>query len=937
MDSRTCALAAVAAIWAYSPAIAQERDSGDADAAVEEIVVTGSRLPRRDYSAASPIATIDEESLSFSGQATLEESLNKMPQVAPDLGRTSNNPGNGTSAVNLRGLGSNRTLVLLNGRRVAPSGTGSAVDVNNLPQALIDRVEIITGGATTVYGADAVAGVVNFIVRDDFEGFALDTSAYMTEAGDSNIYDLNLTWGHNFADGRGNVTLFGGMLDREETFASQREFTEQTYWDYWDGTVGPGGSSRTPEGIVQAPRHDFGDGVANRITFDEGGNPLPFDFATDAYNYAPANYIQVPLERSLVGAMFKYEFSDKVEFYAEGSYAVNDAVQNLAPVPANGFFAINTDNPALTPEMQQIAANEWFPIEPGIVGAVLGRRLEELGSRTITKHNEYARAVLGFRGEISEAWKFDAWYTWTDGNEDEHLLNDASSSRFQQGLLVDPLTGQCYDTSRGCAPLNIFGAGNLSDEGIEFLRHDPYLNTTTRNQQSLSAYVRGAPFSSWAGPVNLAFGAEYRIDKGDYEADAALFLDDAMGYRGDASVVGEESVYEFYGEASIPLMEGASWAEYLGLELGARYSDYENAGRVNTWKIGGEWQLPTPVRFRVMYQQSVRAPNLEEAFTEQYTEQYSYAGSAVDSDPCSAVNDPVGSGFADACAASGLPASEIGTWTATLGYTTDFVYGGNPDLEPETAETFTAGVIFDFDWLQGVQLSFDYFSLQVEDTIGELDVSLACYDVANTSNLFCDNIGRNVANFNVEEVYEPYINRGLFTVKGVDTQVNIDTDIGLTLDVVWTHTLENSTQETEFGSIVDCVGTFGWPCISSRLTITYPENRVNTTLSYYKGDFTARLAWRWIQGTENGLVEYGYLFGYNDIDYGLTEVSNKSYLDLGFGYRFTDNILARFAVSNLTDADPAFMADYAYGNNNTDSMMYDLFGRAYTLSLSLAF
>jgi outer membrane receptor protein involved in Fe transport len=938
MKLRTFALTTAVLCSAVSQAVAQESGSSTASEAVEEIVVTGSRLPRRDFNAVSPIATIDDETLSLSGQATLEESLNQMPQVAPDFGRVSNNPGGGGSAtVNLRGLGADRTLVLLNGRRIAPSGAGSAVDVNSLPQALIERVEIITGGATTVYGADAVAGVVNFIIRDDFEGIALDTSVYTTEAGDSNMFDINLTWGRNFADGRGNVTLYGGYYDREETFAYQREFTSQTLVDNWDGTVSPGGSSTVPEGIVQAPRHDFGDGVPERITFDSDGNPLPFDFSTDFYNYAPGNYLQIPLERSLVGAMFKYEFSDRAEFYAEGSYAINDAVQNLAPIPANGFFSINTDNPALTPEMQQIAADEWFPLGPGIVGAALGRRMVELGSRTITANKEYARVVLGLRGDLGETWKYDAWYTWSDGQEEEFLLNDASSSRLQQGLLVDPVTGQCFDPSGGCEPVNLFGAGNLSEAAIAFIRTDPYMNETTRNQQVLSAYIRGAPFSWWAGPVNLAFGAEYRTDEGDFTADPALSLDDQLGYRASASIVGKESVAELYAEAAIPLAEGAAWAEYLGLELGARISEYDNAGRVETWKVGGEWQLPVPVRFRTMFQRSVRAPNLQEAFTEQGVEQGTFVGGSSDNDPCSAANDPIGSGLADACVASGLPASEVGTWTATFGYPTDFVFGGNPAVKPESADTFTAGFVFDLDVLRGMQLSVDYFSLEVEDTIGELDVSVACYDVANSANLFCDNIDRNVANYNVERVYEPYINRGLFTVSGVDTQLSLETDIDLSVNMVWTHTFENSTQETEFGTVIDCVGTFGWPCIFSRWTATYPENRVNVTLDWYKGDFSTRLAWRWIEGTENGLIQHGETFGLSGLDYGITEVSDKSYLDLSFGYRFNDNIAGRFVIANITETSPPLMADYIFGNNNTDAKVYDLFGRAYTLSFSLQY
>jgi outer membrane receptor protein involved in Fe transport len=236
-----------------------------------------------------------------------------------------------------------------------------------------------------------------------------------------------------------------------------------------------------------------------------------------------------------------------------------------------------------------------------------------------------------------------------------------------------------------------------------------------------------------------------------------------------------------------------------------------------------------------------------------------------------------------------------------------------------------------------MQLSVDYFDLEVTDTIGELDVSLACYDVANSGNLFCDNIERDPFTYNVERVFEPYINRGLFTVSGVDTQISLETDLGVSLNIVWTHTLENSYQETPFGSVIDCAGTFGWPCIFSRDTVTYPENRVNTTLSYFNGDFNARLAWRWIDGTQNGLIPHGELFGLGGLDLGVTDVSAKSYLDLGFGYRINDNIFAGLTIANITDTSPPLMADYAFGANNTDAAVYDLFGRAYTLKLSLEF
>ena len=940
MKSRTFTLTAAVLCSTVSLAVAQDDRSSTADETVEEIVVTGSRLPRRDFSAPSPIATIDAEALAASGQATLEESLSKMPQMAPDFGRTTNNGSDGTATVNLRGLGPERTLVLLNGRRLASSGVGSAADINNLPQVLMERVEIITGGATTVYGADAVAGVVNFITRTDFEGFGLDTSAYMTEQGDSNIFDINVTWGHNFSNGRGNITLYAGYYDREETFATERDFASTTISDWWDGTFQESGSSTIPEGIVRAPRHDFGSGSLDPIMFDSNGGPLPYDPATDFYNYAPVNYIQTPLKRTTAGAFLNYDLNDNVEFYSEISVAYNDPSSNVAPVPAAGFFAVNPDNPFFSPEMQQIAADEFFPLGPGIVGMVFGRRLEELGPRTITANHEYSRLVFGFRGAINEVWDFDAWYTYTKGEEDQFFLNDASYSRMQQGLLVDPVTMECFDPSGGCVPLNLFGAGNLSPEGLAYMRYEPFKNVTKREQNLLSAYMRGAPFNSWAGPINIAFGIEYRDDSGNFQADEVLFSDDTLGYRADASVNGEESVYEFYTEASIPLAEGVAWAEYVGLEVGGRISEYDHAGQVETWKIGGEWQLPVPVKFRTMAQRSVRAPNLAEAFTEQGTETGSFGGNNVENDPCSAGNDPVGSGFTDHCIATGLPASEVGTWTRTAGFQTDFVFGGNPEVEPEVADTFTAGLVFDMDWLQGMQVSVDYFHLEVEDTIGELDASLACFDLANTAQEFCGNLERDPLTYNVDRVYEPYINRGLFTVRGIDTQANLEADLpggaGLSVGVIWTHTLESSFQETSFGTQFECSGYFGWPCAFERWTVTYPENRVNVNLGYFSGDFSARLAWRWIEGTTNGLISYKDELGFGWVDPALTEIPSESYFDLSFGYRFTDNISARFAIANVADTAPVFMADYAM-HSNTDPSVYDIFGRSYTLGFTLEY
>ncbi len=930
--------------WLAQPAHAQTGDA-PADEPVEEIVVTGSRLPRRDFTAVSPIATIESEALTYAGQATLEETLNKLPQVTPDFGRASNGVGNGKSQINLRGLGAGRTLVMLNGRRLAPSGIGTAVDVNNLPQALMDRVEVITGGASTVYGSDAVAGVVNFITRDDFVGFAVDASAYVTEEGDSEIYDINVTWGHEFD--RGNIALYGGFYDRSETFQVERAFSAVALNDTWQGEVRPGGSPIIPAGIIFQPQIDLGTG-ATPTTFDGNGVPIPYDPVTGAYNYAPVNYLQTPLTRRSAGAFATYELGADLELYAEVSYANNQAAKTLAPVPAQGFFEINPDNPLLSPEAQQLFADQLFPVSATTVGMVFGRRLSELGARIIETDNDYTRVAAGLRGPINATWDFDAWVTYTRGDEDEGFLNDASYSRMQQGLLVDPGTGECFDPTDGCVPLNVFGEGNLSQAGLDFIRYEPFLNKTSRTQKLASAFVRGAPFDAWAGPINMAFGVEWRDDDGTFRADTALFTDDTLGYRASASVNGSESVWEIYTEATIPLAEGAPWAEYLGLEVGGRYSEYENAGSVDSFKFGGEWQLPIPVRFRAMFQRSVRAPNLEEAFTEQGIERGSYT-SGAGFDPCSASRDPVGAGLREACIATGLPADQVGVFEATEGFPTDFVFGGNPLLEPEKAETLTLGVVLELDWLQGVQVSIDYFDLEVSDTIGEIDATIACFDEANAANLFCGNIERDATTYNVNRVYEPFVNRGELRTEGIDTMVSVDAELpaGLALfdgqadlafGLAWTHVLKNSEQETSFGTEFDCAGLFGYPCIYalSRFIDAYPEDRVLANLRYYSGDFMASLSWRWISGTDNGVLTYGDVLGAGWADPGVPSIGSVSYSDLGMAYSFNENVEARLTIANLANQGPPLLANNSFGPN-TDSTLYDVFGRSYTLMVALRF
>jgi iron complex outermembrane receptor protein len=943
-----CTAAAVALALGHGPALAQTEAATLSDESIEEIVVTGSRLMRRDFSAPSPITTISREALAFSGQVTLEATLNKLPQITPDFDRTANNPGNGTARVNLRGLGSNRTLVMLNGRRLASAGIGSSVDVNSLPQALMERVEVITGGATTVYGSDAVAGVVNFVTRTDFEGFGLDTSVYGTEQGDSTIYDINLTFGHQFSNGKGNVTLFAGHYDRESLFMSEREFTQVQWIDTWEGELEQGGSSAVPEGIIFSPRIDFGNGDgAVRTIFEPNGDPRAFVSPDDFYNYAPVNYLQTPLKRSSAGAFLNYDLTDNIEAYTELTFTRSERDQNLAPVPVFANLVVNLDNPALTPATSQLFADNLFPAGPNQVAGFFGRRMLESGARIIESTSDYSRVVAGLRGELTDNWDFDAWVIYNKADQDETLRNAVSFSRFQQGLLVDPATGQCFDPSNGCVPVNMFGLGNMSPEAVAFVNSRPLDNPISRTQKSFSAFVRGDLFATWAGPIQTAIGVEFRNDEGSFKADDLIFEGDILGYNGDAPVNGSEDVSEVYVEAILPLAEDAAFADYLALELGARYSDYKNAGEVDSYKAGFEWLPNQSVRFRAMYQRSVRAPNLLEAFQEQFSEIGPYVAGSSDEDPCSATANPVATGNAEKCVITGLPANQIGVWEATVGVPVTLISGGNPNLTPESAETYTIGAVFTLESLPNLQVSVDYFDLKVEDTIGDLTADVACFDSMNTSGLFCNAISRNPTTFDIVEIFEPKINRGLLSTKGIDTQINWSTDLpgalaignnsaDLVVDLVWTHMTENSFQETSFGTTFDCAKHFGWPCNDSKSGNTFPGDRVTANFNYTSGNFNTFLNWRWISSANNAAPYGSGFFGFPDPDLAVPTIPSKSFFDLGFGYRFGDNIIGRLSIANLTETSPAFMAD-AGKSANTDTSMYDIFGRSYTLSFSLQY
>ncbi len=936
------------AILFTDTALAQDESRNDSNEVIEEIVVTGSRIKRRDTLSPSPIVTLDRDDLTLAPQPTLEETLNRMPQLTPDFGRTSNNGGDGTSRLNLRGMGSERTLVLMNSRRVAPSGVGSSVDINNIPQILVERVEIITGGASAVYGSDALAGVVNFITRDDFEGIMLESRYGVTDRGDASYKDINIALGTDFAGDRGNVAVYGGYYDRESLFAAERSLTRVTLEEDGSGNLFESGSFAVPEGVLFNQADGFG-----FPTFNADGTPRPFVNPDDQYNFAPVNYLQTPLRRLSAGILGTMAINDDYELYLETSFARNEAGKELAPVPLTEFVGVNIDNPVLTPETAQMFQDNFTDpgsADPLLASFTVSRRLDELGSRMVDFDKDYWRSVVGMRGRLGRGWDIDGWLSYTKSDEVELQRNDGSVSRLLQGLLVDPLTGQCFDPSGGCVPIDIFGPDRLSAEAVDYISYQPLRNSTTRTQKLASVFVSGTPTDTWAGPLDIAAGLEWRNDTVNFRADEVLFTSDTLGYRGDSPISGTESVTEIYAEALVPLLEGVPAAESLELELGARYSSYDNAGGVWTYKLGSNWKVNQSLRFRAMWQQSVRAPNNQELFQQQFIETSNFVGNFTFIDNCSASQDPVANGYTDVCTLQGIDPSQLGIFEAIPFYPVDFIRGGNDQLEPEEADTLTVGFVYTPETSSDWSVVVDYYEMEVTKSIGEIFAKDICFDPANTSNVFCDKIRRitdsnNPAAGNVFEVEELFNNRGLISTEGIDVQLNFAKELpdslamfdgGATLSgsLVWTHVLDLQFQANTVSTVESCTGYFSSPCTGDTSSSTGADNRVSGNFMYRSDPFSLSVFAQWISGTRSYLFVEARQQGMPEPELAVPTIGSQFYLDVNVAYQFNDSVAARFGVSNLLDnGAPTIPTDV----NNTDTQLFDVFGRSYSLSLVLSF
>lgn len=709
------AAALVAPSMAYAqdaaPQEAQEAGIGD-----NVIVVTGSRIARQELEATTPIQVVSAASIQEQGSPNISDILNELPAVGIGTSRTNTNfstSGNGQATVDLRNLGEDRTLVLMNGRRVvAGVGGSSAVDLNNIPTDLIEQVEIITGGASAVYGSEAMAGVVNFTLKKNYEGISARAQAGISKYGDLPTQLVSATIGKNFADGRGNITLYGQYDNDGGLRSKNRKISANDV---------PFRSSFVPQGLFFTSN--------NVWTYDQANNlQNSFVNGVDGFNRNAERYISVPVERYMVTGLGHYDFSDAIGVFFEGSYAKTKSRSRLEPLatdnsdawtaPGVSYAGLTLDNPFIpTAILNDLIAG-------GDTELAFRKRMVGVFDRSNVNDRDYYRIVAGFQGEVLGGWKWDAYYNY--GQTKESTASE-TALRDRYFYALDAIAGPngtviCRDPAAraaGCVPFNPFGFNSVSAASAAYITNNGQLSTYDAkvSQSVFAANISGSLFKLPGGDMQLAAGVEHRTEKSSEVYDLETQLGNTMG-NALTNTFGKYHVFEAYAETDVPLISGKPLAEYLGLTGAVRFGDYSTVGSVWSWKIGGEY-APTPdIRFRVVYSEATRAPNIGELYDGQ---SQTFPTGIVD--PCDGVTaTSTGANDAYCRTIPGIAAEIAANGVFAYNPNSDIQSiegkdGGNPNLFEEKAKTLTLGLVFTPQKFRNFSMTIDFFDIEVKDAI----------------------------------------------------------------------------------------------------------------------------------------------------------------------------------------------------------------------------
>jgi outer membrane receptor protein involved in Fe transport len=951
------------------------------------IVVTGSRISQPNLTSSSPITAVSSQEIKMQGATRIEDVLNSLPQSFATQSSSTSNGSNGTATANLRNLGDQRTLVLVNGRRLTPgdpASKSSAADLNMIPSALIKRVDVLTGGASSVYGSDAVGGVVNFVLDTNFTGLSVDANyglynhnnnssrfqniakaaGYPSASGnaaDGGNFDVNLKAGAATKDGRGHIVVYGGYRKINPILQGDR--------DYSACGLAAGDTDYACGGSATAYPSNFslGDAVkggpATNYTLGANGQLVE---GRSLYNANPQNYYQRPDERYTAGAFVHYDVSDAFRPYGEFMFMRDRTVAQIAPSgDFNNTDTINCNNPLLSAEQVSV-----FCRSTNLVGydaatgtgtptvftnpdgstynkanLMIGRRNIEGGARQADLTHTSYRAVLGAKGDVAPGISYDLYGQYGVTTFNEVYRNEWSKSALEKGL--DVITGPngqptCRSVIDGsdpnCVPINLFTPGQLSQQALNYVQKDGYEHGHTKELVvSGSVTVLGSNYgikTPWADDgLALNIGGEYRKESLSLKVDQAFATGDLTGQGGPTLPVnGQYNVKEFFAELQVPLVSDRKFIKELSLTGGYRFSSYSTAGSVSSYKGELVWAPVSDIKFRGGYNRAVRAPNVQELFAAQSVQ--------IDgaTDPCAGGLDKNGTtvnGWTAAqCAHTGLNPAKFGLISTNPSEQYNGLVGGNPNLKPEKADTFTAGIILQPSFLRGFNATIDAFRIKVKDIIGTLGADTIISQCLQTGDpTMCNYIHRD-ANGSLWQGNDGYItdinvNAGSLTTQGIDfaTSYSYRTAKIGTFSFNFQGTYVDKFESNKAGAKFNCAGLYGPQCL-------YPQS---------KWRHTARLTWastngislsgrwRYLSGTrfEKTTDDSDLAGSFFPLD---SHIKAQNYFDLTASARVADRATFRIGANNLMDRKPPILSQSAspigaYGNGNTYPGIFDASGR----------
>lgn len=954
------AIKAALTLGAFSTvALSAVAKAEESEEQVERIQVTGSKIKRIGELAPTPVTVISGDALINAGVVNVADLLNELPSSSVGLSpETTNNTifANGLNNTNLRGLGSSKTLVLVNGRRFVAGAPGSAsVDLNNIPTAMVERMEITTGGASAVYGSDAVAGVVNIITKKSFDGFQIDASGTrpFEDGGDEDYFSLT------FGD-EGEKSSFIANISyakTEQLAGLQRDFIRNgpvgfdnvDNVDNNDGipqrSIFEGGTWEDYRLYVYSTTGDFFAPDGHYI-FADNGSIRPFEMSNrlpasstpgsrntnyfiapgDGYHFAAHDYIRTPLERLNVALNYNYEISDDHSMTFEMVYADTSAYGESSPTfhrktlrGDNAFFSQETKDFFAERDMDTFSV---FLTTDG------------LGNRRYEQDRSTVRAALAFEGVISDDWTYDAYIQKGQVSQDTTWHGEMITEHFDNALDAVVHNGEivCADRNddgdvvgalSGCSPLNLWGLNLASEEAINYVSTSA-LRSATVDQMSMGVTVSGDLYELPAGPVASAFTVEYREEKSKTTPDSGMQQGLIFGNQSNA-LSGEFDVTEAAAEFSVPIFADTAFADEVYLELAYRYMDYSSTGTDSAWKVGLNYVLNDELRFRANMSRSVRAPNISELFSPNRQTFRSFG------DPCGqgAIDNAPADVKANReknCRAAGIPAgwepSEDWRRTTHPGFIT-----GNTELENESADDITIGFVYNPAWAEGLGITVDYWKFELDDEINypsATDIVNFCVDSESLDNLYCDLLVRNSTTLEIDDYFEKPINSASSELSGTDIEIqySIDTEFGTFQPrLIATYTHKRGVNDTGLdGDYRELQGSQ-----NQTNTEDYVRWKARFILNYINGDFRSALTMNYRHAAVNDKDWDPEENDYNDIP-------SYTTIDFTARYHLTDDLEVRAGILNVFDREPP-RTPFAYN----DGQFYDMLGQRMTFGVNYKF